>query len=136
MNTVTTVHVVGAAIVEDGRCLAALRGPSMHLAGKWEFPGGKIKSDECAQQALVRELREELSIEARIGDWLGRGEVVENGRCVCLDVYLCEADTHALILHEHAAVKWLEADDIYELDWAAADIPILALLAAYLRGAS
>ena len=65
------VHVVGAAIMNDGRCLAAQRGPSMQMAGKWEFPGGKVEPGETPEVALTRELREELAISAEVGEWLG-----------------------------------------------------------------
>jgi 8-oxo-dGTP diphosphatase len=127
-----TVHVVGAAIMKEGRCLVAQRGPSMDMPGKWEFPGGKIERGESPEVALERELREELGIEAEVTEWVGRGDFIENGRRICLDVYLAEADTRTMNLYEHAAVKWVGARDLYSLDWAGADVPILPALHAHM----
>jgi 8-oxo-dGTP diphosphatase len=131
-----TLHVVGAAIVKDRRCLVAQRGPSMQLAGKWEFPGGKVEPGEAPEAALSRELREELGIAAEVEGWLGRGDFIEGGHRVCLDVYVTDADTSSMVLREHSAVQWVGAGDLYEPDWAAADIPILPALHAHLVPAS
>ncbi len=129
------VRVVGAAIMSNGRCLIAQRGPSMHMAGKWEFPGGKIGRGEAPEAALARELLEELAIEADVTDWLGRGDSIENGRRICLDIYLANADTRVMNLHEHAAVEWVDASELYQFDWAAADVPILPALYAHMMSA-
>lgn len=68
------LHVVGAAIIEHGRCLVAQRRPEMALAGLWEFPGGKVELSELPQSALEREIREELGLAIDVGPWIGRGE--------------------------------------------------------------
>lgn len=132
MKDTETVRVVGAAIVQAGRCLVTQRGASMTMPGKWEFPGGKVEFRERPEKALARELREELGIEAEVGAWLGRGDAIHAGRRVCLDVYLATADTRTLKLHEHSAFEWLGAPALDAPDWADADIPVLPALRACL----
>jgi 8-oxo-dGTP diphosphatase len=65
------IRVVGAAIIGDGRCFAALRGPGRMLAGYWEFPGGKVEAGESDEVALIREIREELGVVVRVDQCLG-----------------------------------------------------------------
>jgi 8-oxo-dGTP diphosphatase len=126
------VHVVGAAILRDGRCLAAQRGPTMRLPGQWEFPGGKVEPGEDPCAALARELREELGLEVAVGPLLGCGSATTNDLTVRLDVYLATPRGGELRLLEHAAVRWLAAEELETLDWAAADRPLLPLLRAHL----
>src|SRR6185369_5089789 len=128
---VREVHVVGAAIVRDGRCLAAQRGPGMRLPGKWEFPGGKVEDGEDPRAALVREVREELGLEIAVGELLGTGSDAGGdggGRVVVrLDVYLATVSGGELRLLEHNAVRWLRLAELDAVDWAAADRPLLPL---------
>lgn len=122
------VHVVGAAIVRDGRCLAAQRGPAMRLPGKWEFPGGKVEPDEDPRAALAREVREELGLDVAVGELLGTGRDLGDGLVVRLDVYAATIAGGELRLLEHGAVRWLQAAELDSLDWADADRPLLAAL--------
>jgi len=127
------VHVVGAAILRDGRCLAARRGPGMRLPGKWEFPGGKVEDGEDPRAALARELREELGLEVAVGTLLGTGTAADGGVRVHLDVYVATvvaAGEPSLV--EHSAVRWVSGDEIDGLDWAKADVPVLPALRALL----
>ena len=132
------MHVVGAAIVSDGRCLAAQRGPAMRLPGKWEFPGGKIEHGEDPRAALAREVREELGLEIEVGELLGTGRDAggdaEDDVAVRLDVYLAVVVAGDLRLLEHAAVRWLTLAELDAVDWAAADRPLLPLLRSRLAG--
>ena len=127
------IHVVGAALVRQGRCLAAQRGPDMTLPGKWEFPGGKVEAGESPQVALARELREELGIDAEIGHWLGQGKAHVDGHEIVLDVYAAQYRSGSLELREHAAAEWMAADDFGSLDWADADVPLLGAVTKILR---
>ncbi len=132
-----SLHVVGAAIVSDaGACLAALRGPGMSSAGKWEFPGGKVEPREARRTALAREIREELGIEIEVGSLLGRGEAQGANRTIVLDVFLASIRGGTLTLHEHADICWLRADELENVDWADADRPLLPALEQVLRQAS
>jgi 8-oxo-dGTP diphosphatase len=131
---VREVHVVGAAIVRDGRCLAAQRGPDMRLPGKWEFPGGKVEDGEDPRSALAREVREELGLEIEVGELLGTGRDDGGESAVRLDVYLATLAGGELRLLEHGDVRWLAPAELDSVDWAAADRPVLPLLHARLRG--
>ena len=91
---------------------------------KWEFPGGKVRPLESPQSALVREIREELSLDIEVGDHLGRGV---HGR-VSLSVFRALVIGGRLELLEHSEVRWIGAESIDSLDWADADRPVLARL--------
>lgn len=123
--------VVGAAIVSDGRVLAACRSAPVELAGGWEFPGGKVEDGESEADALVRECREELGVEVAVGRLIGTQSITDG---VVLHVYLAE---HLLGYPEarldHDEVRWLAADDLNSVGWLPADQPMLAAVAAALR---
>lgn len=104
----------------------------MPLAGKWEFPGGKVERGERPERALAREIREELDLEIEVHGCLGRSEVWEGDRGVELDVYAARAASHAPTLHEHSEIRWVGSQELHALDWATADIPILPAVAARL----
>lgn len=121
------IDVVAGLILDDsGRLLACRRPPAKLLGGKWEFPGGKIEPGESPAAALVRELREELAITVIPGAALtpvvhdyGRGPI----RLIPL---LCTIATGEPRLLEHSELRWCRNDQLPQLDWAAADVPILA----------
>lgn len=126
---VKTIEVVGAVIIQDGRIFAAKRGKGKSMAGFWEFPGGKIEPGESPQAALARELKEELRIEAEVGEFVvttrhDTGDVV-----VELSTYVCELVSGTPILTEHEEVRWVAANKLSYLTWAPADIPTVELLA-------
>ena len=131
-----TIQVVGAAILQDGKCLVAQRGPGSSLAGKWEFPGGKPEEGETPEAALARELFEELGVVTIIGEWVGRGESQVGTANIVLDVYLAEVknggDLHA---NEHSELRWVDVRGLAELDWPDADVPIVPLVQALMRSA-
>ena len=131
---VREVHVVGAAIVREGRCLAAQRGPGMRLPGKWEFPGGKVEAGEDPRAALAREVREELGLDIEVGELLGTGRDDGGESAVRLDVYLATPRGGELRLLEHSDVRWLTPAELGSVDWAEADRPVLPLLHARLGG--
>ncbi|MFC5146166.1 (deoxy)nucleoside triphosphate pyrophosphohydrolase [Streptomyces aureoversilis] len=129
----TTVRVVvGAALFDGGRLLAARRSAPPELAGRWELPGGKLEPGESAEQALVRELREELGVEAEplervAGEWPLRPPYV-------LHVWTARLLAgEARPLQDHDELRWLAPDELDEVDWLDQDRPAVALVAGLLR---
>lgn len=123
------MFVVGAAIIEDGRCLVAQRSAEMPLPLKWEFPGGKPRDGESPQEALKREVLEELGVSIEVGARLGSGTSSSPDQEIVLTVFrarLLDGNPHP---NEHAAIRWVPLADLHELDWAEADVPIVELLA-------
>jgi 8-oxo-dGTP diphosphatase len=123
--------VVGAAIVRDGRVLAARRTFPAGAAGRWEFPGGKVEAGETPEDALVREVAEELGCTIAVTGWLP-GEVAIGTRHVLTvaTASLAAGEPHP---HEHDEVRWLGADELGGVDWLEPDRPFLPHVAAYLR---
>jgi 8-oxo-dGTP diphosphatase len=115
--------VVGVALLRDGRVLAARRPPGPNSRGGWEFPGGKVEPGESDRQAAVREVREELGLEVLVGSSLGPDQ--RAGERYLFRVYVGRVLHGEPVLHEHSEVRWLAADELYDVDWLAADRPFL-----------
>jgi len=128
----TVVHVVGAAIIQAGKCLVTQRGPGMSLPGKWEFPGGKVEAGESPQAALSREIFEELGLDVQVHELLGSGTAMAGTKRIVLDVYAASVLSGTLVLREHARAVWASVQELPGFDWAEADIPSLAAVAARL----
>jgi len=128
--------VVGAAIIAGGRVLACARSSPPEVAGKWEFPGGKVEPGENEADALVRECAEELGVQIEVGEQVGRKVRMSHGRAV-LKVYaarlLGDAVPQPL---EHAELRWLGADELDSVPWLPADAPIVAALRPLLQDAT
>lgn len=126
----TPVTVVGAALIIDGRLLAARRRHPPSLAGHWELPGGKVEPRENDVTALARELREELAIQATIGPLLGRTLI---NPTTTLAIYLCTHFTGVPTLgDDHDELRWVNADNLTDLNWLAADRLLLPVLIPHL----
>ncbi len=123
--------VVGAAILERGRVLAGERSAPPELAGRWEFPGGKVEAGETDHQALVRECREELGVDITVGAQLGADLTLAGGRV--LRVYAARLAGGSLTVTEHRQVRWLAAAELDSVSWLVTNRPLLAPLAALLR---
>ena len=122
------IDVVGAVFVRRGSVFAARRGPDKAIPGAWEFPGGKIELGESPRDALVRELKEELLIDARVGAHLTTTAHAYDFGVVSLSTYLCELVSGDPVLTEHSEARWVAVEDLPSLDWAPADIPAVELL--------
>jgi 8-oxo-dGTP diphosphatase len=119
-------EVVGVALVEDGRVLAARRSAPPALAGMWELPGGKVELGEAPEDAAVREIREELACGIAVTGWLdGESAISEALSLRVATARLTEGDP---VPAEHDAVRWLRAVELDEVPWAGADIPFLGAL--------
>lgn len=117
--------VVGAAVVRDGRLLSCRRTEPPALAGRWEFPGGKVEAGEDEVTALVRECREELSLDVVVAARLG-GDVRLPGGQALLRVYLCSvADDAQPRLHAHDELRWLAAHELFEVPWIDHDLVVV-----------
>jgi 8-oxo-dGTP diphosphatase len=126
------VGVVGAALVRDDppQVLASRRTQPPRLAGYWEFPGGKVEPGESDEHALVRELREELGIEAAVGERLGGDLPI--GETAVLRVYVCRIVSGELTLVDHDEHRWLAAAELEDVPWIGVDLPLLPALRAFL----
>ena len=118
------VKVVAAIIAEKGRIFATQRGYGEFKDG-WEFPGGKIEEGETPQQALVREIKEELDTEVEVGDLLGTVEYDYPTFHLSMQCFLCKIKSGSLNLKEHEAARWLAEDGLDSVDWLPADIEVL-----------
>jgi 8-oxo-dGTP diphosphatase len=119
------IHVTCAIIEQNGLVLAARRSSSMNLPLKWEFPGGKIRAGEDPGDCLKREIMEELDLEVDIADQLSPSTHTYPDFIVTLYPFICKAETSRYNLAEHAEAVWLSPDELFSLDWAEADLPVL-----------
>ena len=131
MTAVAAQVVVGAAILDGaGRVLVAQRSEPEHLAGFWELPGGKVEPGERAEEALVRECREELGVEIALGVRIGQDlPIRETG---ILRVWSGRVVAGTLTATEHSELRWLGADELESVEWLPADLPLLPALRALL----
>ena len=125
------VEVVAAIIVHDDKILCVQRGENKlpYISKKFEFPGGKIESGESEEDTLVRELNEELNITlSRIDQKITTVDHQYPDFRLIMHAYLCEPNSSEITLSEHIDFRWLERSEMDNLNWAAADLPILKLL--------
>ncbi|WP_010651329.1 (deoxy)nucleoside triphosphate pyrophosphohydrolase [Oceanobacillus massiliensis] len=124
------IHVVGAVIIRNEKILCAQRGPDKSLPYLWEFPGGKIEVGETPQEALRREIIEEMKCEIEIGEQVEATVYEYDFGIVHLTTYKCKLVKGNPILTEHASIKWLSPKELPLLEWAPADIPAIEKLTA------
>lgn len=120
------IHVTCAIIEYEGRVLATQRSATMSMPHKWEFPGGKIEPGETAEECLCRELQEEIGIKACIGRSLPASTHQYPTFTITLHPFVCTIEEREIILHEHAALTWLQPSELPSLDWAEADVAVVA----------
>ncbi|WP_342509959.1 (deoxy)nucleoside triphosphate pyrophosphohydrolase [Sporosarcina sp. FSL K6-2383] len=121
-----TVHVVGAIIENNNKeILCALRGPEMTLANYWEFPGGKIEQGESKEEALKREIQEELSCTIEVFEHVEDTTYEYEKVIVRLETFMAKVVSGIPIVSEHAEIKWVTREELPSLNWAPADIPAI-----------
>lgn len=119
-----TIHVVAAVIVQDGNVFATQRGYG-NYKDWWEFPGGKIEAGEMPEQALVREIREELAAEITVDKYLTTVEYDYSEFHLSMACYWCSVKEGHLTLLEHEAARWLPLDDLRQVNWLPADVLVV-----------
>jgi len=118
------IEVVAAIIQKDGRFFATQRGYG-DWKDWWEFPGGKIETGETPEEALKREINEELSTEISVDKFLCTVEYDYPAFHLTMHCYLCSLLTEALHLNEHEAAKWLGKDELDSVKWLPADLEVV-----------
>ncbi|MDH4163128.1 MAG: (deoxy)nucleoside triphosphate pyrophosphohydrolase [Nitrospirota bacterium] len=119
------IDVTCAIIIQNTRILCVQRGRGRHLAGKWEFPGGKVHDGEAMEASIVREVREELDLDIEVREKLNAVTYEYPDKTVRLVPFICRITGGKLRLHEHQAHQWLDPADLDRLDWCDADRPII-----------
>lgn len=126
-----TIHVVCAVILHDNKIFATQRGYGEFKDG-WEFPGGKIEAGETPEQAIVREIREELNTEVEPVRLMGTVEEDYPNFHLSMQCFLCTIRSGHLELLEHEAAKWLDREHLYDVSWLPADLELVKNQAAAL----
>ena len=120
-----TINVVAAIIIKDNKIFICQRGPGRSLAGYYEFPGGKIENGETHQQALIREIKEELKSEISVDKYFMTVEHDYETFHLTMHTYLCTLLSGELILSEHANKAWCFPNELEKYEFAPADKPII-----------
>lgn len=121
------LKVAAAIIINNGKILCVQRGPNKfdYISEKFEFPGGKIEAGELPSDTVVREIHEELKMNIAVEqDFLTVNHEYPDFK-IQMHSFICSTPTRELELSEHISFKWLDVSELGDLDWAAADVPIV-----------
>ena len=124
------IEVVAAVIKNKNQYLCVQRNSNKYeyISHKYEFPGGKVETNESNEEALIREIKEELNLEIQIEKHIITVEHTYPDFNISMHTFLCKCENREITLNEHIDHKWLEKGDLPTLDWAEADIPIVDFL--------
>lgn len=122
------IEVVAAVIKKGDKYFCAQRKDYGELAKKWEFPGGKIEPNETREQALIREIKEELDTDVKVTRFITTVNHQYNSFFLTMHAFECEVVSGKLQILEHLDSKWLSKHEMSEYDFAAADLPIIQVL--------
>lgn len=125
------IEVVAAVIVDNGRVLATQRGYGDY-DGYWEFPGGKVEPDESREEALAREIREELDMELEHMSFICTVEYDYPSFHIVMHCFACSPSSGCPVLKEHRAGRWLSPSELHTVKWLPADYDALPLVEEYL----
>ena len=126
-NDLKTIKVVAAVIRDGDKIFATQRGYG-DLKGGWEFPGGKIEEGETPQEALKREIMEELDTEIEVGELIDTIEYDYPEFHLSMGCYWCSVVSGELVLKEHEDARWLGKDELMDVEWLPADIGLIGKL--------
>lgn len=126
-----TIEVTAAIIIKDGKVFATQRGYG-DWKGWWEFPGGKMEAGETPQEALIREIHEELDAEIEIGKLLDTVEWDYPAFHLTMHCFLCTLISESMHLNEHEDAAWLSAETLYSVKWLPADEGLIPQIAGVL----
>ena len=126
-NNRKTTRVVAAIIIKDKTVFATQRGYG-EFKDSWEFPGGKIEPGETPQQALVREIQEELDTLIEVGELINTVEYDYPAFHLSMKCFLCTVKQGNLVLKEHEAARWLAKEEIDSVEWLPADLGLIQVI--------
>jgi len=121
-------EVTAALILKDNHVLIAQRAADDKLAGKWEFPGGKIESGETLQECLKREIKEELDVDIDVLDFFGESIYTYQSGTIKLIAFWCKWISGDFTLKVHSQIVWVKQSELDLYDFAPADIPLVEKL--------
>ena len=121
------IRVVAAVIRSEDKIFATARGYG-EFKGQWEFPGGKIEPGETPQEALVREIQEELDVKIKVGDLIDTIEYDYPSFHLSMDCFWCNVTDGEITLKEAEDARWLSKDELYSVDWLPADMELIEKL--------
>ena len=119
-----TINVVAAIIIKDNKILATQRGYG-EFKGGWEFPGGKIEKNETPEEALKREIFEELGVKIQVNEYINTVEYDYPNFHLSMKCYICRLIDERIELKEHSALKWLTKGELNSINWLPADVEII-----------
>jgi len=119
------IRVTAAILINDNKILIAQRRDTDKLAGKWEFPGGKIEDNETPEQCLIREMQEEFGIDVAINGFFGENTYDYEMETIQLLAYHTVWQSGNFSLNAHAAIKWVSVSQLHQFDFAPADKPLV-----------
>ena len=126
-----TIRVVAAIIINNGEVFVTQRGYG-DFKGGWEFPGGKIDAGETPEEALIREIKEELDTEVKVIELLDTVEYDYPNFHLSMDCFICNIKSGDLVLKEHEAAQWLTKETLNSVNWLPADLGLIDKIREYL----